>query len=97
MSTQHDQSIMTCPPSGNIGLLGVDLDHLQSTVFPLITPAGINISHSFQMRILLENTTFLLHKIVIIAGIIRVAGIIRGRALYEEIRYVISKDICVLF
>ena len=31
MSTQHAQSIMTCPPSGNIGLLGVDLDHLQST------------------------------------------------------------------
>ena len=39
------------------------------------------------MRVLLENTTFLLHKIVRIAGIIRVAGIIRGRALYEEIRY----------
>ena len=36
------------------------------------------------MRVLLENTTFLLHKIVRIAGIIRVAGIIRGRALYEE-------------
>ena len=40
------------------------------------------------MRVLLENTTFLLHKIVRIAGIIRVEGIIRGRALYEEIRYV---------
>ena len=39
------------------------------------------------MRVLLENTTFLLHKIVKIAGIIRVAGITRGRALYEEIRY----------
>ena len=33
------------------------------------------------MRVLLENTSFLLHKIV------RIAGIIRGRALYEEIRY----------
>ena len=34
-----------------------------------------------------ENTTFLLRKIFRIAGIIRVAGIIGGRALYEEIRY----------
>ena len=49
--------------------------------------ASIIILHSLQMRVLLENTTFPLHKIVIIAGIIRVAGIIRGRALYEEIRY----------
>jgi hypothetical protein len=40
-----------------------------------------------EMRVLLENTTFLLHKIVRIAGIIRVASIIRGRSLYEEIRY----------
>ena len=56
------------------------------TVFPHIRPAGIIILHSLQMRILLENTTFLLHKIVRNAGIIRVAGIIRGRALYEEIR-----------
>ena len=38
------------------------------------------------MRVLLENTTFLLHKIIRIAGIIRVEGIIRGRVLYEEIR-----------
>ena len=68
MSTQHDQSIMTCPPSGNIGLLGVDLDHLQSTVFSHIRPAGINISHSLQMRVLLENTTFSLHKIIRNAG-----------------------------
>ena len=57
-----------------------------STVFPHIRPAGIIIWHSLQLRVLLENTTFLLHKIVRIAGIIRVAGIIRGRALYEEIR-----------
>ena len=42
------------------------------------------------MQVLLENTTFLLHKSVRIAGIIRVGGIIRERALYEEIRYVIS-------
>ena len=52
------------------------------TVFPHIRPAGIIILHSLQMRVLLENTTFLLHKIVRIAGIIRVAGNIRGRALY---------------
>ena len=47
------------------------------------------------MRVLLENTTFLLHKNVRIAGIIRVAGIIRGRALYEEIRYVIVQETTV--
>ena len=57
------------------------------TVFPHIRPAGIIILHSLQMHVLLENTTFLLHKIIRIAGIIRVAGIIRGRILYEEIRY----------
>ena len=55
------------------------------TVFPHIRAAGIIILHSLQ--ILLENTTFLIHKIVRIAGIMGVAGIIRGRALYEEIRY----------
>ena len=43
-------------------------------------PTGIIILHSLQMQVLLGNTTFLLNKIV------RVAGIIRGRALYEEIR-----------
>ena len=47
------------------------------------------------MRVLLENTTFLLNKNVWIAGIIRVAGIIRGRALYEEIRYVIVQETTV--
>ena len=31
-----------------------------------------------------ESTTFLLHKIVRIEGIIRVAGIFQGRVLYEE-------------
>ena len=56
------------------------------TVFPHIRPAGIIILCSLQMRGLLENTTFLLHKVIRIAGIIRVAGIIRGRALYGEIR-----------
>ena len=62
---------------------------MEYTVFPHIRPAGIIILHSLQMRISLENTTFPLHKIVRIAGIIRVEGIIRGRALYEEIRYVL--------
>jgi hypothetical protein len=55
------------------------------TVFPHIRPAGIIISHSLQMQVLLENTTFSLHKIIRNAGIIRIAGIIRGD--YEEIRY----------
>ena len=48
---------------------------------------AIIILHSLQMRVLLENTTFLLHKIVRIAGIIRVVDIIQGRALYEEIQH----------
>ena len=61
-------------------------DNFQQAVFPHIRLAGIIILYSLQMRVLLENTTFLLHKIVRIASIIRVAGIIRGRALYEEIR-----------
>ena len=39
------------------------------------------------MWVLLENTTFSLHTIVRNAGIIRIAGIIRGRVVYEEIRY----------
>ena len=55
------------------------------TVFPHIRPGGIIISHSLQMQVLLENTTFSLHKIIRNAGIIRIAGIIRGD--YEEIRY----------
>ena len=57
------------------------------TVFPHIRPAGINFSLGLQMRVLLEITKFHLHKSVPGAGIIRNAGIIRGRALYEEIRY----------
>ena len=48
----------------------------------------IVISHSPQMQVLLENTVFSLNKIIRNAGIIRIAGIIRGRVLYEEIRYV---------
>ena len=51
------------------------------TVFPHIRPTGIIILHSLEMRALLENTTFLVHNIA------RIAGIIQGRALYEEIRY----------
>ena len=60
------------------------------TVFPHIRPAGINFSLGLQVRVLLEITKFHLHKSVPTAGIIRVAGIIRGRALYEEIRYLTS-------
>jgi hypothetical protein len=51
-----------------------------------IRPAGINFSLGLQVRVLLEITKFHLHKSVPTAGIIRVAGIIRGKALYEEIR-----------
>ena len=47
-----------------------------TTVFPHVRPAGIIILHSLQMRVLFEITTFLLHKIIRIAGIIRVVGII---------------------
>ena len=56
------------------------------TVFPHIRPAGIIILHSLRMRVLLENTTFSLHKIIRNTGIIRIVGIIGGRVLYEEIR-----------
>ena len=48
------------------------------------------------MRVLLENTTFLLHKVIRIAGIIRVVGIIRGRALYVEIWYVEAVQALIL-
>jgi len=63
---------------------------IEYTVFPHIRPAGINFLLDLQVRVLLEITKFHLHKSVPTAGIIRVAGIIRGRALYEEIRYVTS-------
>jgi hypothetical protein len=55
-------------------------------VFPHIRPAGIIFSYSLQLRVLLEFTQIHLHKSVPGAGIIRNAGIIRGRALFEEIR-----------
>ena len=48
---------------------------------------GIIILHSLQMWVLLENNVFPLHKIVNIAGIIRVAGIIQGRV------ELVSKDL----
>ena len=44
------------------------------------------------MRVLLENTTFLLHKVIRIVGIIRVAGIIRRRVLYDELWYVLERQ-----
>ena len=58
------------------------------TVFPHIRPADINFLLGLQLRVLLEITKFHkfhLHKSVPGAGIIRNEGIIRGRALYEEI------------
>ena len=56
-------------------------------MFPHIRPADIIFSLGPQLRVLLEIAKFHLHKRVPGAGIIRNAGIIRGRALYEEIRY----------
>ena len=56
-------------------------------MFTHIRPAGIIFSWGLQLRLLLEITKFHLHKSVPGAGIIRNAGIIRGRVLYEEIRY----------
>ena len=58
------------------------------TVLPHVRPAGIIISHCRQMRVLLENTTVSRHKIVRDEGIIRIARIIQGRVLYEEIWYI---------
>ena len=50
------------------------------------------------MRVLLENTTFLLHKVIRIAGIIRVAGIIRGGPYmrkYGKMNYAALSVICL--
>ena len=60
---------------------------LQFTVFPHIRPVGIIFLWGHQLWLFLEITKSHLHKSVSGAGIIRNAGIIRGRALYEEIRY----------
>ena len=57
-----------------------DILFSKHTVFPHIRPAGIIILYSLQIWVLLENTKFQLNRIV------RIAGIIRGRALYEEIQ-----------
>ena len=56
------------------------------TVFPHIRPAGIIFLLGLQLRVLLEITKSYLHKSVPGVGIIRNAGIIRGKVLYEEIR-----------
>ena len=50
---------------------------------PHIRPTGI-----IFCRVLLEITKFHLHKSLPAAGIIRNAGVNRGRALYEEIQYI---------
>ena len=57
------------------------------TIFPHIRPVGIIIWCSLQMRVLLENTTFFLHKVIRIASITSIASIIWGRVLYEKMRY----------
>ena len=54
-----------------------------NTVFPHKRPAGNNFSLGLQVRVLLEITKFHLHKSVPTAGIIRVAGIIRGRRAHN--------------
>ena len=55
--------------------------------------AGIIFSLGPQPRVLLKIAKFHLNKSVPCVGIIRNAGNIRGRALYEEIRYEIIKCI----
>ena len=64
---------------------------IKITVFPQIRPAAIIFSWGLQLRVLLEITKFHLHKSMPGVGIIRNAGIIQGRVLYEEIRYLPSK------
>ena len=64
-----------------------DIFDFQCSVFPHLRPAGNIISHSLQMRVLLENTTFSKYK-----SCITNAGIIRGSVLYEEIRYVVCYE-----
>ena len=59
----------------------------KDTVFPHIRPAGTIFLYGLQLRVLLEITKFHLHKSEPGAGVIINAGIIRGRALYEEIRF----------
>ena len=48
---------------------------------------GIIFVQGLQLQVLLEITKFHLHKSVPAAGIIRDAGFIQGKALYEEIWY----------
>ena len=68
--------------------ISVEKNSGPTTVFPHIRPTGIIILCSLQIRVLLENSIFLLHKVIRIACIIRDGGIIRGRVFYEEIWYV---------
>ena len=72
-------------------------------MFTHIRPAGIILLWGLQLLVLLEITKFHLHKSEPGAGIIRNAGIIRGRVLFEEIRYLANANfgsfyfICVIF
>ena len=56
-------------------------DSKKFIVFPHIRPVGI-ISHSLQMQVLLKNATFSLHRIIWIAGITRIAGLIWGNTVH---------------
>ena len=67
--------------------IAVGAKAIVDTVFLHIRPAGIIFLLGLQLRVLLEITKFHLHTSVPGAGIIRNVGIIRGRALYEEIGY----------
>jgi hypothetical protein len=80
-----DGTLLTlfCSKSADLAL---GLFSNQPTVFPYIRPASI--IFLLGLPVLLEITKFHLHRSVSGAGIIRNAGIIQGRALYEEIRYV---------
>ena len=60
------------------------------TVFPHKRPAVIfHFTQPLNVDFIKKNTTFLLHKSIRNVEIIRIAGIIRGRVLYEEIWYLL--------
>ena len=58
-----------------------------TTLFPHIRPVGIIISNSLQMRVLLENTIFSLHKII------RNGGLLELRVLFVGGPYMRKYDI----
>jgi hypothetical protein len=71
---------------GSIFFIILAMD-IGSTVFPHVRPAGIIILCSLQMRVLLENTRFLLPKVIRIAGIISDAGLYQILVAFKAISY----------